>query len=396
MSGRGTGQRAAPPPHPPPSPLWSEVARGGSSKGESGDLTRAQPPTACSSTPTRPANTNTHSGRPSPTLPPPCAHSQYVAWVHCRRVGIAARLVLDFDGCTEEVTLWSRPSTAGGDSVPDANTATHAHSHHSGKRRRERARRARRREERREARGRCSPPVTPTTGEAAKTAIAPTPPPPVEPPPEPLTSATSTVRARGCKARPLIVKKAKAALAASRASQRAAALAKRRGAAASRISASSDVTPEKVRGGGEDNSLNITDAYVERHREAFASSPSTPRPPSPRPPSPPPPPPPSPPPPSPPPPSPPPSPRCKRCQDCEPDFEEELWRYGRCLNTRNPPWEEVFPLPFSGKTCRFCLRSTVMIPREGDGGCSQCTEMTTFKLVIKYAASYKFRKEYSA
>ncbi len=56
------------------------------------------------------------------------------------------------------------------------------------------------------------------------------------------------------------MKRAKAALAASRASQRAAALAKRRGAAATQLSASSETTPEKLRGIDEDIALNITDA----------------------------------------------------------------------------------------------------------------------------------------
>ena len=256
-----TGHLTTPPPPPSPLPTWAKVARGGSSRGETGDQTRARPPTAYSSTPTHPAHSNTYTGSPQPPLHPPCAHSQYLAWVRCRRAGIPARLVLETDGCTEDVTLWFRPSAVGGGEP--VSTDTQAHALHSGKRRRERARRARRREERREARERCLPPATPTTGKAAKMAEAPSPSPQEEPPPEPPTSAASTIRARGCKARPLIVKKAKAALAASRASQRAAALAKRRGAAASRNSAASDVSPEKLRGDGEDTPFNITDVDAE-------------------------------------------------------------------------------------------------------------------------------------
>ena len=152
------------PPPPLTSPTWAEASRGEAR--DSND-----------STPARPAHTYTGS--------PPTAHSQYMAWVRCRRGGIPAKLVLDTDGCTEEVTLWFRSTAAGGkSSAADTAAHTNAPAHVSGKRRRERARRARRREERRrEAAGRRPPPATPTPGMAATTATIPLPPPPETPHP---------------------------------------------------------------------------------------------------------------------------------------------------------------------------------------------------------------------
>jgi len=169
-----------------------------------------------------------------------------MAWVRCRRGGIPARLVLDTDGITKEITLWFRASAAGGESAT-ANVAAHANAPQSGKRRRERARRARRRDEKkREAEGRCWPPATPTSGVAAMAAAAPSPPPSEALPPadtafnEPILQGVPAVRdhARTLRARPLPMKRVKAAFTATRASQRAAVIAKRRGQAASRRSTS--------------------------------------------------------------------------------------------------------------------------------------------------------------
>ena len=99
------------PPPPSPSPTWAEVARGGSSRGGESDQTRGS----------------------SPPLPPPSAYTQYVAWVHCRREGIPARLVLETDGRTEDICLWFRSTATGGISAADV--ATHAQ--YSGKKRQE-------------------------------------------------------------------------------------------------------------------------------------------------------------------------------------------------------------------------------------------------------------------
>jgi len=151
-------------------------------------------------------------------------------------------LVLETDGATEEVTFWFKAGANVGGPA-----ATHAAAAHvaSGKRRRERARRRRRREERRrEAEGNLLPPGPPTAG--GNTAVVDSPP---APPREASPSTATTVRARGYKARPLVVKRTKAALAASRASQRAAALAKRRGAAATQLSAFQAKLHQKNYGG---------------------------------------------------------------------------------------------------------------------------------------------------
>jgi hypothetical protein len=115
-------QPATPPPPPSASTTWAEVARGGSSRGvgTSSDQTRAKPPAAYSSS-------NNSSARPiityadtsSAPLPLPSAHTQYLAWVACRRDGVPARLVLETDGATEEVSLWFGSAAA-------ADVATHA------------------------------------------------------------------------------------------------------------------------------------------------------------------------------------------------------------------------------------------------------------------------------
>jgi hypothetical protein len=270
QAGRGIGQHSNTPPPPSPSPTWAEVTRGGSSrgKGSSSDQTRAKPPAADSnSSSARPIYTYTDTG--SSPLPLPSAHSQYLAWVSCRRDGVPARLVLETDGVTEEICLWFRPVVNSNGGRPAADAATHAPT--SGKRRRERARRRRRREERRgEADKNCTPSYTSTAGVATAAATGP----PALPqeaslspghdttetditePTLPL-SATLTVRAHVYKARPLALKRTKAALTATRASQRAAVLAKKRGTAATQRSASKS-TPEKLRDDEGETALDIT------------------------------------------------------------------------------------------------------------------------------------------
>ena len=168
QAGRGTGQHSTPP--PPPSPTWAEVVGGGSSrKGSTGsNQTHARPPAPSSRTPARATYTNTDTGYAPLHLP--SAHSQYMAWTRCRREGVQARLVLETDGTSEEVSLWFRSAANGGDPAADTRTKQ------SGKRRREWARRGRRREERRRVdEERCLPPAVPTLGEAALMADIPTP-----------------------------------------------------------------------------------------------------------------------------------------------------------------------------------------------------------------------------
>jgi len=338
-------------PSPPlPSPSWAERVRGVANRGE----TRAKPPVN-NSTPTRTIFSSTPAGAGASSLP--SAHSQFLAWENCRRRGVPARLVLDTDGVTEEVSLWFRA----GANVGGSTAASHAAAAHvvSGKRRRERARRRRRREERRrEAEENLLPPGPPTAG--GNTEAPDTPP---APPREPSPSIVSTVRARGYKARPLVVKRAKAALAASRASQRAAALAKRRGAAASQLSDTSQ-SPEKLRESGGDITLNITDAegadgvgpsldqtpedIIDPTQQASAVT-------------------------------------------SEPDYNEELWENGICLNTRRPPWQGVFP-PRGPKFCRFCegVPMPNQDPDDKDFVCVDCNKLSTFQLVVKYAPRWRY------
>jgi len=262
-TGSGTGQH--PPPPPSPSPTWAEVLRGGSRRGETSCQTHARPPATSSCTPAHTSNTNTGS---SP-LPLPSAHSQYLAWARCRSEGVAARLVLETDGASEEVSLWFRRAANGGDSAADV--ASHAP--HSGKRRRERARRARRREERRRVEADvCPPPAAPVQGAAATTADIPLSPHLDTPPP---TSTWTTLpetttriatappsRAYALRTRPKPSKPAKTTLIASRARRRAAVLAKKRGAVchstSSQDAASEEADPETLREGDGIGSLNIT------------------------------------------------------------------------------------------------------------------------------------------
>ena len=172
-----------------------------------------------------------------------------------------ARLVLETDGDTEEVCLWFRPTATKTD------VATHRPT--SGKRRRERARRRRRRAERRREADKNRPPSdTSTTGVAMGVETIPPASPqeaspstgtdPIEPALLRPSSATLTARAHVYKARPLALKRNKAARTATRVSQRAAVLAKKRGAVANQSASSDELTPEKLRGAGEETALNIT------------------------------------------------------------------------------------------------------------------------------------------
>ena len=186
----------------------------------------AQPPVTTSSTPAHPSHTYTS----SPPLLPPSAYTQYMAWVHCRRDGIPARLVLETDGKTEDICLWFQHSAVSSDSATDVAT----HVQQSGKRRRERARRKRRREERRrESEEGVSSPAASTYDVTVMTATVPSVSPqealPLTDTPSPSLVNIPSARAHVLKARPLPIKRVKASLTASRASKRAAVLAKKRG-----------------------------------------------------------------------------------------------------------------------------------------------------------------------
>ena len=173
-----------------------------------------------------------------------------------------------------------------------------------GKRRRERARSKRRREERsKDAEGNPSAAARPTPDVVAKRATLPSTSPPAESrspvtplhveesnestgasDPQTLTQAVHVTRAYVLRARPPPLKRVKAALTVSRASQRAAVLAKKRGAMTRHSTSPKDVinsedetAPEILRGTDGENSLDTT--------LCFSPPPSPPPPSSPSPPS---------------------------------------------------------------------------------------------------------------
>ena len=275
-----------------------------------------------------------------------------MAWVRCRREGLPAKLVLETDGSHEEVHLWFRRAVTRGEPAAAADNRQQQ----SGKRRRERARRTRRREERR--RGERDAPTTPVNGVPA----AEIPPPPLQPTPSSVNTSTplNNTKHHTPPTKPA-TRKSRAALVATRASKRAAVLAKRRGTARHSISPPDVPTeagtlldpPEVLREPDGEQVLNITPE---------CSSPPPPPSPSLSPPSPPPPPsyplPPSPQssstpssepstsPPSPPPPPPMSSrfPRFYRrviCQECF--YYDHDYSYYHCMNchTNGPPSENV-------------------------------------------------------
>jgi len=90
--GASTG---GPPPRntlPPPSPSWAEVAGGG------GEERRGSTAVHATRVPSRHA----------PCPAPPSASTQFEAWLLCRKKGIPAKLVLETDGDSEEISLWFR------------------------------------------------------------------------------------------------------------------------------------------------------------------------------------------------------------------------------------------------------------------------------------------------
>jgi hypothetical protein len=83
---------------PPPSPSWAEVAGGGLEERRGQQLPAVQGSRATVS-------------RHAPCTSPPSAASQFEAWLHCKEMGIPAKLVLETDRGSEEVSLWFRRST---------------------------------------------------------------------------------------------------------------------------------------------------------------------------------------------------------------------------------------------------------------------------------------------
>ena len=221
---------------------------------------------------------------------------------------------------------------------------------------------------------------------------------------QPATSAApNTVKAavkatagkRGAKAASAHPKKvAKVALAASRVSQRAALLAKKRSAAESPAASPSpsaadeeEAAPEILRGIEGETGLNST-AEI----SLVASPPPPSSPPSPAPPSP----------------SPlaaSPSPqsyspaatnRRKKCDcvdrncadctvECENDYYDERIVDGRRFSTQNPDWAAVFPIRKG--LCRFCEKD---LPEEDDENCRKCFKKTIFQLVLKFGPRWRY------
>ena len=183
-------------------------------------------------------------------------------------------------------------------------------------------------------------------------------------------------------------KRAKTTLAASRVSQRAAQLSKRRAEAAAVTSAPAppesdeeDAAPEVLRGTDEETALNIS---------LGSYSPTPPSPPSltPLP-------------------ALPPAVNCNtsgnsdtdddssieyRTSITEADFKHEKWEDGRRLNTQDPSWEQVFRC-IGAKYCRFCRKKPMpdpVVEGSGEYECENCFKLSTFQLVLKYAPKYRY------
>jgi len=128
---------------PPPSPTWAEVAGGGVER---------------SGRPAVRAASRAFSSRHAPRTAPPSATTQFESWLLCRRDGIPAKLVLETDGESEEVTLWFRRAPCAPTQPPPP------------RRRRQRPRRNRERRKR-EAEGQKTAPA-PAAAETAVVAAA--------------------------------------------------------------------------------------------------------------------------------------------------------------------------------------------------------------------------------
>ena len=203
-------------------------------------------------------------------------------------------------------------------------------------------------------------------------------------------AATATAGQKRLKAPQANPKKgAKTALAASRVSQRAALLSKKRAAAAAvevpavtptptaadQEEAAPEVLRETEGETGHNVSFNIS--LVASPPPQQVSPPSLP------------------------PPSPPP-PKLKNCDcsiSCEEDFHDEMWEDGVRLNTLKPGWDRVFPRFRSLRRCRFCKEPLAERGDDGDdegsdseGECPDCHKLSTFTLVKKFAPRWRYPK----
>ena len=92
----------------------------------------------------------------------------------------------------------------------------------------------------------------------------------------------------------------------------------------------------------------------------------------------------------------------------EKDFHDEKWADGVRLNTLDPHWEKVFPHFRGLKRCRFCKEPLPELEdsggdsygdngdsnngddNNGSGGCSDCKSLTVFALVQKFAPRWRY------
>jgi len=310
---------------PPPSPTWAEVAGG------RGEERRRQLPAATQST---------HA--PAPRLSP-CATTQFETWLRCRKEGYPAKLVLETDGTSEEVSLWFRRTARAPTEAPPSETAPPRRR----RRRPGRDRVRRQRQAERERAARSSVPPVPAEAEAGMDmGLAPSSEEPVELSPPAKSPPAKRPRTR----------------------------------AAARGGGRSDPpTPEMSRAVGIASPGALNASVGEELRAEREEQPDSP--------------------------SPPPTPPPPHIRDgdgdwtateektessFDEDYEDEEWEDGRRLNTRNPPWDKVFPA--YSMRCRFCRK----LPPEpgGDGDCLECSEFTTFQLVKRFAPRWRYPKEY--
>ena len=76
-----------------------------------------------------------------------------------------------------------------------------------------------------------------------------------------------------------------------------------------------------------------------------------------------------------------------RTDETEADYHEDVWEDGRRLNTREPNWENVFPFAGVG-FCRFCHGKAMPDPVVEDTReyeCEGCFKLTTLQLIVKHA-----------
>jgi hypothetical protein len=81
-----------------------------------------------------------------------------------------------------------------------------------------------------------------------------------------------------------------------------------------------------------------------------------------------------------------------RTDETEEDFHQDVWEDGHRLNTQEPSWERVFPFAGVG-SCRFCHRKSMPDPVVDDTReyeCEDCFKLTTLQLIVKHASRSKY------